>query len=156
MSLESELRSEQVTHLDLSGFSRVSGGTTVAETLEKLQTDRHNVCLILDSDSALIGIFTERDVLRKIVDQPEALKAPIDDFMTPNPITVAPTASAAAALQLMDQHRFRNLPVVDKSGTIIGNMTHQAIIEFLAARYAVDILNLPPDPELVSDQAEGG
>ena len=155
MSLENELRTEQVAHLDLSGFSRVASGASVADTLHTLQAERHNVCLVTDG-SKLIGIFTERDALRKVVDRPESLAEPIDDYMTPDPVTVTPSTSAAAALQLMDDHRFRNLPVVDAQGKIVGNMTHQAIIDFLAARYAVEILNLPPHVERYPRKAEGG
>lgn len=159
MSLESELRQEQVAHLDLSGFSSVTSGTSVRDALAQLRADGHNVCLITDGsngETQLKGIFTDRDVLRKVVGSPETLDADIDTVMTQNPITVAPTSSAADALKLMDDNHFRNLPAVDEAGAIRGDMTHQSIIAFLADRYPVEVLNLPPQPDRFPRKAEGG
>ena len=56
----------------------------------------------------------------------------------------------------MDDHHFRNLPVVDDQGRIVGDMTYAAIIHYLAARYPVEVLNRPLRPEQYSDEAEGG
>ncbi len=159
MSLESELRQEQVAHLDLSGFSSVASGTSVRDALAQLRADRRNVCLITDTSggkSQLKGIFTDRDVLRKVVGSPETLDAAIDSVMTENPITIPPSSSAADALKLMDDNHFRNLPAVDEEGTIVGDMTHQAVIAFLADRYPVEVLNLPPQPDRFPRKAEGG
>lgn len=155
MSLESELRQEQVAHLDLSGFSTVASGTSVRDALAQLRTDRHNVCLITDGGQ-LKGIFTDRDVLRKVVGAPETLDASIDTVMTESPITITPSSSAADALKLMDDNHFRNLPAVDANGMILGDMTHQSIVAFLADRYPVEVLNLPPQPDRFPRKAEGG
>ena len=114
-----------------------------------------NVSLIMEHGT-LVGILTDRDVLRRVAGQKEVWGQPINTIMTPNPITIDPTASAADALWLMDEKRIRNLPAVDGSGKVVGNMTHQAIINYLAARYPTEILNLPPDPDQIADQAEGG
>ena len=173
MSLQTELKTERVSHLVVSGFSKVSVGTSIRNTLAQMRADRQIVCLVLDDRSGggqtdakrvetpaeaveLVGIFTERDVMRKVVDVPGMLDRPVDDVMTPNPITIGPDASAADALRLMDENHFRNLPIVDKSGKLLGNMTHRAIIQYLGDRYPVEVLNRPSDPERFSSKAEGG
>jgi hypothetical protein len=56
----------------------------------------------------------------------------------------------------MDANHFRNLPAVDADGTIVGNMTHQSIINYLAARYPIEVLNQPPRPDQFPSKAEGG
>ncbi len=119
------------------------------------RAERNSVCLVTANDR-LAGIFTERDILRKVVDTPSRLDAPVDEIMTSEPITVGPEASTATALQLMNDHHIRNLPVVSGNGTIIGNMTHQSIINYLAARYPIEVLNLPPDLERFPRKPEGG
>ncbi|MEZ4712878.1 MAG: CBS domain-containing protein [Caldilineaceae bacterium] len=156
MTLESELREEHVSHLDLSGFSRVVSGMTVRDVMSQMRAERHNACLITDADDKLVGIFTDRDVLRKVVNAPQKLDAPIDEVMTKAPVTIRPDLSAAAALRTMDENHFRNLPAVDENGAILGDMTHQSIINFLAARYPVEILNRPPDPDRFPRKPEGG
>ncbi len=155
MSLEQELESEQVAHLDLSGFSQIAGGVTVKEALGKMREDGRNVCLITEQDR-LIGIFTDRDVLTKIVTQPDSLSKPINELMTPNPITVKPDTSAKDALRLMYEKHIRNLPVVKEDGTIVGGMTYESVISFLAARYPVEVLNRPPRPDQFPRKQEGG
>jgi predicted transcriptional regulator len=155
MSLEAELREEKVSHLDLSGFSQASSGTTVRSALAKLRTERHNICLVT-KDGRLQGIFTDRDVLRRVVGVAGVLDGPIDNVMTADPITIHPNAPALTALRLMDENHFRNLPVVDDKGAIVGNMTHQAIIAYLAARYPVEVLNRPLQADRFPRKAEGG
>ena len=155
MSLKQELMNERVAHLDLSRFCQVDSGTAVRQTLSEMRQRKTNVCLVTSGD-ALIGILTERDVLTKVATTPENLDKPVDNIMTANPITVTPNSSAADALWLMDDKKFRNLPVVNESGTIVGNMTHQAVISFLAARYPIEVLNRPPHPDQFPRKQEGG
>ncbi len=155
MSLEQELESEQVTHLDLSGFSRIAGGATVKEALGRMQKDGRNICLITEQDR-LVGILTDRDVLTKIVTRPDKLSGPVNELMTPNPITVKPNTSAKEALWLMQEKHIRNLPVVKDDGTIVGGMTYESIISYLAARYPIEVLNRPPRPDQFPRKQEGG
>ena len=155
MNLAVELQEEKVAHLDLSGFSQVPSGTTVREALNKLRAERHNICLITQG-THLLGIFTDRDVLRRVVGVEGAIDGPIDSVMTRNPITITPDAPALDALSIMDEHQFRNLPVVDSQGNVVGDMTHQAIIAYLATRYPVEVLNRPLQADRFPRRAEGG
>lgn len=155
MSLKEVLETEQVRHLDLSRYCRIESGTSVREALGAMRTERAPAALVTQGD-ALVGIFTERDVMRRVVDAPETLDGPVDAVMTNKVITVLPDTSAADALWLMDDHHFRNLPVVDRQGRIVGDMTHAAIIGYLAQRYPVEVLNRPPRPEQYPRKPEGG
>lgn len=155
MSLKSELGEELVTHLDLSGFCQADSGTPTREVIARMRQEGHGVCLIL-ADKRLVGIFTERDVLRRVVGVAEVLDQPINQVMTANPHVANPGMSAADALALMDEAHFRNLPVVDQNGNVLGDMTYQSIINYLAARYPTAVLNRPPDPERFPRKPEGG
>ncbi|WP_374687177.1 CBS domain-containing protein [Promineifilum sp.] len=155
MSLKEELEMEQVRHLDLSRYCMVESGTSVRETLGRMRAEAGRSALVI-RDGGLLGIFTERDVLNRVAGAPETLDGPVDAVMTRGPITVSPDTSAASALWLMDDHHFRNLPVVDDDGRILGDMTYGAIIQYLAARYPVEVLNRPARPEQYPSKAEGG
>jgi CBS domain-containing protein len=154
MSLERDLRAEQVAHLDLSVFTTAASGASVAAVLEQMRKERHG-CALVTRAGQLIGIFTERDVLLKVADRPETWSGPIDAVMTPRPQTVGPTDSVAAALRLMNRGHYRNVPVVDADGTIVGNLTHEAILKFFSDRFQHEIYNLPPDPDQVPRAPEG-
>ncbi len=154
-SLKEELENEQVRHLDLSRCSVVESGTTVRVTLDRMRTAAGQPVLVVRG-SELVGIFTERDVLQRVMNRPETLDGPVDAVMTAGPITVLPDASAAEALGLMDDHHFRNLPVVDRQGNILGDMTYAALIAYLGARYPVEVQNRPLRPEQYPSKPEGG
>ncbi len=154
MSLKQELEQEKVSHLDLSSFCQVATGTAVSTAIQKMQSENSNVCLVMNGRK-LSGIVTERDILRKVAPN-NSYTQPIESVMTANPITIDPNTSAAEALWLMDDKHFRNLPVVNKAGDVVGNMTHQSVIQYLAARYPVEILNRPTNPEQFPRKAEGG
>ena len=155
MSAIKELENEQVRHLDLSRYCRVERGTPVRDALALMRRERCRAVLVTEGEQ-LVGIFTERDVMRRVVLDEVALDGPVEAVMTHNPITVAPETSAAAALWLMDDHHFRNLPVVDVQGRILGDMTHAAVISYLASRYPEEVLNRSPRPEQYPRKAEGG
>jgi CBS domain-containing protein len=155
MSLHQEIQNEHVSHLDLDDYSQIASGSSIRYTLNQMRLDGHNVCLITEN-GRLIGILTDRDVLQKIAAESHLLDQPVDNVMTPNPVTVFPETSAADALWLMDDKHFRNLPVVHPDGTIVGNMTHQSVITFLAARYPEEVLNRPPISDQYPRKQEGG
>jgi len=155
MSLKEELEAEQVTHLDLSGYCQTERKTAVKEVLALMRQNRASVCLVLEGGE-LAGIFTERDVMRKVALRPELLGEPVEAVMTPRPITISGRSSAAEALRLMHEKHIRNLPVVDENGRVAGDMTHRSIIQYLAARYPVEVLNRPPRPAQFPRKVEGG
>lgn len=154
MSIERDLHVEQVMHLDLSEYTLVDSTTPVREVVARMRAQGHNCAFVVDNDR-LVGIFTDRDVLHKVVDAPETWNRPISAVMTPHPKTVAPDASVGTALQLMHEGHFRNVPAVDTSGRIIGNLTYYSIAHFLAERFPEEIYNLPPDPEQVPRSRDG-
>ena len=127
MNMVEHFNIQEVSRLDLSRYSRVASGTTVRETVETLTTSGRNCAFVLDS-SRLAGVFTDRDVLTKVVDAPGCWDEPIESVMTAEPHTVGPTSTAMDALKLMNKHYFRNVPVLRDDGTVIGNLTHFSLI----------------------------
>jgi CBS domain-containing protein len=154
MSLVKDLKAEQVIHLDLRIFTAVKVGTTVRETVEAMRQENHHCAIVTDRGN-LAGIFTDRDLLKKVVDAPETWDGPIEAVMTPAPITVNSKDPADKALALMDEKHFRNVPVVNDNGQVIGNLTHHAIIKYLADRFPESVYNLPPDPDRVTSKRDG-
>lgn len=154
MSLENDLQQERVMHLDVGSFTVVESGTTVKATVEKMRAENHN-CAIITKGKKLAGIFTDRDLLNKVVNAPTLWAGPIDGVMTESPITVNTNDPAYQALDLMDEQHFRNVPVVDNTGQVVGNLTHYAIIKYLADRFPESVYNQPPDPNRVSENRDG-
>jgi IMP dehydrogenase len=77
--------------------------------------------LVVDSDSKLVGIVTERDLL--FAD----LSGNIRDIMTKDVVTAKPGVTLDDAKQILHQHRIEKLPIVDDSGLITGLITSKDI-----------------------------
>jgi CBS domain-containing protein len=90
---------------------------TVGEAAEKMVA--RGVGSVLVSDyGRLIGILTERDLLRAVADRIHSSEARVREWMTREPITVTPETPAEDAARTMLEHGFRHLPVVDGEQTI--------------------------------------
>ena len=124
------------------------------EALVRMRRSRVSAILV-QNGNGLIGIFTERDVLLKVADNPSALDQVVDDLMTADPQTVTSDTSVGRALQLMNAGDYRNVPVRDQSGAVIGNLSQHAMITFLTDHFPREIYNLPPDPEMIPTTREG-
>ena len=153
---EARFLAEPIHHLDLSDFCIVTGDTSIRETVERMRGGNHNCAFIVGEKTHLDGILTDRDVMRKVVGSPAIWDDPVSSIMTQNPRTIAPDASTQDALRLMDEGGFRNAPVVNPNGAIVGNITHFAILELLADHFPEAVYNLPPDPENYADSRVGG
>ena len=76
--------------------------------------------VLITAGDALVGIFTERDVVFRVVAEGrDPAKTRLGEVMTANPVTVGPHEPAISALRLMEDSGFRHLPVVD-DGRILG------------------------------------
>lgn len=93
--------------------------TTVREA-SAIMASRGISAVMISEDGRLAGIFTERDLVRRVVaaDRDPA-KTPLSDVMTPQPDTLHPSDTAANALQRMRARGFRHLPVLD-GDSIVG------------------------------------
>lgn len=143
MTILQDLQKEPVSQLDLTHYCTVSSGSLVKDTVQKMQ-ETESKCVFVVEDDKLRGIFTDRDVLQKVVNKPEAWEKPIQEVMTPDPQVVRSDYSIVTALKLMDEYHVRNLPVISSSGEILGNFTHHAFINYVAEHFPVEIYNRPP------------
>ena len=76
--------------------------------------------------------------------------------MTSNPKWVSPTDTIRKAVRLMRHCGFRSVPVVDKEGRVVGCVRHKDIVKYLAEHFSALVHNLPPDPEPLALEREGG
>ncbi len=129
--------------------------TTVRETIRLLQENQAGCVIICDAQSKAIGIFTERDVLRRVIGERVDLKSPIADVMTTDLASIKESDKIARAIQLLHQFGLRHLPVLDDEGKPIGLITVRHVMEYLVEHFPQAIYNLPPDPSPITEAREG-
>jgi len=84
---------------------------TIGEAAQKM-TD-HGVGAVVVSDfGRMIGIFTERDLMRAVAGRVHPSEGRVREWMTPNPVTMTEDASVEEAGQTMVDRGFRHIPVV--------------------------------------------
>lgn len=87
---------------------------TVQEAAELMAAHRVGAVPVIEASGRLAGIFTERDLLNRVVAKgrrPESVQ--LTEVMTADPITVTTETSLANSLKIMLEHRFRHLPLVE-------------------------------------------
>jgi CBS domain-containing protein len=95
-----------------SALFSIEPGTTVAEAATVMGERRIGSALVMEDDR-LLGIFTERDIVRALGQHFDAAGHSVSEWMTQDPLTVPPDTSVEVALRTMFDHGFRHLPVVD-------------------------------------------
>jgi CBS domain-containing protein len=97
----------------------VSPGATVRE-LVALLAEPNVGALVVCSDGATVeGIVSERDVVRRLHSEPDALSATVDTIMTSDVHTAGPDDSLDDMMSLMTDQRIRHVPVCD-AGRMVG------------------------------------
>ena len=99
---------------------QVSADATVVEAVRVIKQGQGGACVVVYG-SDLIGIFTERDVMLRVVDErrdPETTA--VSEVMSSGLRTVTPETDTARALELMVSKHIRHLPVVDEGGDLLG------------------------------------
>jgi CBS domain-containing protein len=138
----------------------LSPNSTVTEAMRAMQRDHRGCVLVTDDgtpNSKLTGIFTERDVLFRIVDKgrnPAAL--PIGEVMSPDPETLSLKATVAYVLNKMAVGGFRHVPVVDDEHRPACVISVTDVVQFLVDAFPREVLNLPTEPGTPPPQSREG
>jgi CBS domain-containing protein len=102
-----------------SEFITVAPEDTLGEVAERMVEEKKGGAVVVMDYGRMIGILTERDLLRAIAYRVHTSEARVREWMTEDPITVPPETTLDEASQLMLDKNFRHLPVVE-GGRIVG------------------------------------
>ena len=128
--------------------------TSVRDAIE-VMNDSGTGCVLVTQGDRLVGILTERDVLKKVVGKFD-LDNLVERFMTKNPETVGMDDGIAYALNKMHVGGYRHIPVVDKEGRPVGVVSVRDLLKFIVSLFPSAVLNVPPEPGLAARALDGG
>lgn len=108
----------------LSGKGRevisVQPHRTLAEAIRTLSEKRIGAVVVMGADGALVGILSERDIIRALGEQGgAALESAVSRSMTSKVVTCRPQTSVDELMEIMTMGRFRHVPVVE-NGRVAG------------------------------------
>ena len=134
----------------MSGIRIACTSNEATDSLDKLQTQSRSSCISIVEDGKLIGILTQRDILRLYSEQRDLANLSIRDVMTSNVVTlrVADFTDIFVAINLLQQHQIQYLPVIDDRNYLIQQIATQMAIAIQQATAYAQVNNLNVDLEL--------
>ena len=119
----------------------VSPTMCVADAVAEMNRHRVGSVLVLDG-GRLVGIFTERDVLRRVVGAGvDPKRSLVADVMTAGVITISPEATIEETMVLFTEKRCRHLPVID-NGRLVGTISIGDVTRWMADAHRAEAEHL--------------
>jgi CBS domain-containing protein len=108
---------------------------TILDAARKMHEAQVGSVLVVDDKGKLLGIFTERDLVR-VIATGVPLDTPIERVMTTRLITALPDESLAIVASRMIEHGIRHIPVVDETGRLVGIVSMRDVLRHVVASSA--------------------
>jgi CBS domain-containing protein len=121
----------------------VSPETLAVEVARLITSRRIGAVLVREADGRVVGIISERDIVRAVAERPNATHGVfVRDIMTRDVVMVSPATPVDSALEIMDEGYFRHLPVVDAEGRLLGIVSVRDLVRHRFAQQAQDVESL--------------
>jgi CBS domain-containing protein len=122
---------------------------SVHEAVQRMVARHQAGVLVVDGQGRLVGIFTERDVLNRVVGQGlDVRQTRLAAVMTANPEALTVGQRVAYAVHCMGVAGYRTIPLVDKDRKPVGVVRGSDVIRWLAHLFPEAVLNLAPGDRL--------
>lgn len=110
---------DNLSHLDQMETIAARPDEPALEVARRMRDAQTGCALVLDDAGKLVGIFTEHDVLRKLIGIEEEARerVPVSELMSGNPEALRETDTVAAALNKMAMGRYRHVPIAGSEGS---------------------------------------
>jgi signal-transduction protein with cAMP-binding, CBS, and nucleotidyltransferase domain len=143
MGLALNIKVDSVSRLRPTPAWNLSTTQSVADAVDLMRA-KDVGCILICEQGRVVGIFTERDLMRRVLASGRPLSTPLADCMTPEPVVVDPKDSISVAIRRMIEGGYRHLPVV-RNGVPEGILSVKRIVHYLVEHFPATIHNLPPD-----------
>lgn len=145
VELARNLRAESVARLNPAPPLAVEDGKPVAAAVELMRREGAG-CVLVTRAGRLVGVFTDRDLLTRVLAAGLPLSVPMAECLTANPVVVHPKDSVQLALKRMEKGGYRHLPVVDDEHRPVGILSVRRVLHYLVEHFPGLVYNHPPDP----------
>jgi CBS domain-containing protein len=123
----------QLTDVMSTALVSVSPETRIGDAARRMVEADVGAAIVLASGDDLVGVITERDLLRCVSEGVDP-NVPVADRMTRHVLTASPTTELAEAMALMVDGHFRHLPVVNDEGHVIGLASMRDLMAYTSLR----------------------
>lgn len=154
-SIDEVLKEKKIHQIAESKLVQASPSISVKHAVELMRTNKSGYVAITERNKVL-GLFTEKDVVYKIMGEAVNWDAPALEHMSPCSVLLTPEDSVHTAVEMMSRDGLYHIPLVGPDGGLAGVLSVRMIIRFLAAFYPAEVYNLPPNVHQIMTTPEGG
>lgn len=155
-TIEDILKDTQIHQILRPKLVMGSPNATLKEVIELMQSEKSGYIVLADESSHFMGLFTERGVLMKVLNQNVSLNEPVSKYMRTDVPILKKADTLGSALDAMYEFNIRHVPLADEYGQVCGVLSIRSIVNFLAELFPTEVFNLPPRPNQIHETAEGG
>jgi CBS domain-containing protein len=143
MELARNLKIDSVSRLFPTLPYKIESGRPVADAVALMRREKVG-CIVVCHDGRLVGILTERDLMRRVLAPGLPMTTTIAECMTPDPVAVSSKESIRAAIDRMEQGGYRHLPVLDEKQCLVGILSIKRIVHYLVEHFPGTVYNQAP------------
>lgn len=124
------------------GIVAVAPAESVLRIADIISARRIGSVIVLDEAGRLVGIVSERDVVKALATRAAAVVSMrADELMTRDVVTATPETSVDEAVEIMDRGYFRHLPVLE-DGRLVGIVSIRDLVKYRIMRHVHDVTSL--------------
>jgi CBS domain-containing protein len=143
-TLDSSVLEHPVRSLHRKEAVRVAADDDLLDTVRRMVEKRQG-CAIVVEEGRVVGIFTERDALSRVLAEGmAAADVKVRDVMTADPARLSLDDTIGHALHQMTLGGYRHVPVVDRDGESAGVISQREAVQFLVGFFPAEVINQPP------------
>jgi CBS domain-containing protein len=136
----------------------VTAGPELAlkEALDLMHREKAGYIVVADRHLKVLGVFTERDVLMKVLKKGVSLSDPVEKYMNKNFKSLKKSGTLRDAIDVMKEYGVRHVPLVDEFGQMNGVLSIRTVVNFVSELFPTEVFNLPPKHDQFHETCEGG
>jgi len=154
MELTRHLQIDSVSRLNPLPPHMIASSRSIAEAVEQMRGHRTG-CVLITQERQLVGIFTERDLMMRVLAVQRSFSDPVAVVMTKRPVCLMLKDPLRMAIRKMEQGSYRHMPVIDESERPVGILSVKRIVQYLVEHFPNTIYNQPPEPHRYPDAPYG-
>ena len=132
------MRIHEILHSKGFDVITIAPEALVIDMLTLLKDNNLGAVVVSDDGRRIRGIVTERDVVRKLVDGPDFLDAPVSSIMSSDVLTCKPDDSVQSLMTTMTNRRIRHLPVIENDD-VVGIISIGDLVKFQSQEQSFQI-----------------
>lgn len=132
--LHASILHDRISKLEPPEPVLVSPNDAIETAVDKMNRRRHGAVCVVDSEGKLVGIFTERDALKRVAAKKLNISTtPISEVMTRDPLVMQADDNLGAILNKMSDAGFRHVPILD-GDKLVGITSVRGVLNYIAQK----------------------